>query len=216
MNSAAVRIGAFGSFLGKLAKKPPLNRWRPYRRNFLDGKWEVAGDDAIFPGQLLMLDSKVGGYDVLRGWTGELGTSVPSLRPLESGETDDEMDGEILSTGRTWESISGHTDEVCASLGRNPAGCSPRRSGRASASRPVARPRQSASHFSGCRGRGGHIRADRQHHHCMVEKPRSCQDRRQGETHLPTRRAASKTLSSRACVGTGRFASLQRAAAHGS
>lgn len=112
----SVRIGAFKEFLSRLAKKPPVPRWRPYRRNYLDGTWEVAGDDAIFPGQVLMLDAAVGGYNSDAGWLGEPGQKVISLRPADEAKPPDTMDADDLSEGRKWESIAQHTSNVCDQL----------------------------------------------------------------------------------------------------
>ena len=106
------------TLLEKLGKKEQTSHLRAFRRNFLVGSWEVATKDSIFPGQVLMLDTAAGGYDSDTGWTGEPGRSTTAIASDDTAETesDEGLEGDPFSVGRTWQTIGQHTDEVCATL----------------------------------------------------------------------------------------------------
>jgi len=102
-------------------------RYRIWRRRYSNGRgptsmWELLGlgsvDQAIYPGQIFLLDRTCGGYSTECGWTGQ---SKDIVEPVPGVETDnkaesstDTEDSEDLSELSGWFSI----DEHCRDVGR--------------------------------------------------------------------------------------------------
>ncbi|MBI3798636.1 MAG: DEAD/DEAH box helicase [Deltaproteobacteria bacterium] len=83
-----------------------------YRWDFLEEQWIQADGDAVFPGQVFLIPTDQGGYDLHTGWEPKSGSPVeplsfPSLPPPESNDDD-------LPSQDYWQTIAEHTNEVVA------------------------------------------------------------------------------------------------------
>lgn len=87
-----------------------MKRASAWRWDSLEGEWSRVTNPS--PGQVLMLHSSSGGYDLAEGWTGE-----PSHRPVapvqsrKSGPPDDDS-SDFTSTGRPFVRLIDHTNAV--------------------------------------------------------------------------------------------------------
>ncbi len=90
----------------------------PWRWSYTRRRWEqVASQDDVVPGDLFLLRSDAGGYDMELGWTGEEGVRVDPVAaagPGEAGDTDAD-DPCSLRAGR-WISLRDHTRDVLEEL----------------------------------------------------------------------------------------------------
>lgn len=117
-------IGDFKTFVGKLAKVEELRKFginTPFRRNFLERRWEPLREGEIYPGQTYMLAARVGGYVAELGWTGKLANktdenvdAVPYCRHQIG--TDDSNGAEPYSQIGVWQELSKHSSEAHAEL----------------------------------------------------------------------------------------------------
>jgi CRISPR-associated endonuclease/helicase Cas3 len=113
-----VPIGGFRQFVVTLAKAQHLKVRKAYRRDFLRRVWEPVNERDIFPGQMYLLDSAVGGYASDVGWTGEVAkidsqpVAIASLQPLLL-EEEDSNEADPWSHVEVWQTIAAHTDDVC-------------------------------------------------------------------------------------------------------
>lgn len=103
----SVSISEFRKFLGKKDKKP-------YRWNFLDGKWDAA-DNSVYPGQLYLLNCSDGGYALDKGWDSK-STALVDERKVENEEQQDSNDKDFGSHASDWQTIAEHTQVVCEEL----------------------------------------------------------------------------------------------------
>lgn len=119
-------IGDFKAFVGKLAAAKELSRLginTPFRRNFLERRWEPVREGEIYPGQMYMLALRAGGYDSELGWTGKIAGKtdikffvVPYQR--QRIIADDGNDAEPYSQIGVWQELSKHSTEAHVELGR--------------------------------------------------------------------------------------------------
>lgn len=114
----------FREQISGLSKGGHIWRWN-YRKG-----WEpLAADQAelIYPGQVFLLDKACGGYDRLRGWTGDPKSQDFELLPRQQqpdpddmpnklAENDAEDDGEPLSQLGGWVKLSDHSRHVCEQM----------------------------------------------------------------------------------------------------
>jgi CRISPR-associated endonuclease/helicase Cas3 len=115
------KVGSFRQFLVKLGKAAPYKIRKAYRRNFVERLWEPVSERDIYPGQIYLLNSAVGGYDTESGWNGEVASKgshpiapVSSQRALLEG--DEGNDADPWSQVGIWQTIAQHTDDVCHEL----------------------------------------------------------------------------------------------------
>lgn len=98
---------------------------RLWRWNYRKGWEPLSADQAelIYPGQVFLLEKTCGGYDRLRGWTGDPKSQDfellkreqqpdPDDMPNKLAENDAEEDGEPLSQLRGWVKLSDHSRHV--------------------------------------------------------------------------------------------------------
>ena len=94
-----------------------LHKDRIWRWDFLESQWVKARPDVIFPGQMFLVASDVGGYVPSDGWSKDSKAAVqPVDDPVGNRTTADGYDGEPLSEQKKWQTIAEHTDDVCAAL----------------------------------------------------------------------------------------------------
>jgi len=107
-----VQVGAFKKFFEKNQKKG-IWLW-----NVLDGEWQALNVDRISAGQTYLIDSKLGGYSVSLGWTGEKSKEpFPMLSRADQpqkGMHRDGQDRDDESQLEEWQSIETHTACVVA------------------------------------------------------------------------------------------------------
>lgn len=80
-------------------------------------RWEKVIAEEVFPGQTILLRCSAGGYTNDGGWEPE---SVADVQPVGTGEAADAMEGgddDRLTFPRYRQSLTAHTDRVCAVLG---------------------------------------------------------------------------------------------------
>lgn len=99
--------------------KPELRR-RVWVWDWLDGKWKVLEARDIYPGQTILVDSKLGGYDPLIGWNPASKSEVPLVEavvPTLQEQSDSTESDEHLSALREeqtvrWQTIAVHGAQV--------------------------------------------------------------------------------------------------------
>jgi len=96
-----------------LGKKGKRSAWV---WDWLSGAWtRLYKKDDIYPGRLLLIDSKTGGYDPLLGWDAKCSKEVPEANRTTVAHPQDDTDGseenERLSE-KPWKTIGTHTREV--------------------------------------------------------------------------------------------------------
>jgi len=85
--------------------------------NFLKEEWEPAGRTKIRPGQVFLVHAAAGGYSSARGWDPASTERVePIGLPGAEDQPPDAVDGDRLSGAGLWQTVAGHTDEVCAEI----------------------------------------------------------------------------------------------------
>jgi len=81
-----------------------------YRWDILERLWQHATADMVIPGQIFLIPTDQGGYDVLRGWDSNNKSwvaPVPAVdRPESEGNDDD------LPSQDAWQTIADHASEV--------------------------------------------------------------------------------------------------------
>jgi CRISPR-associated endonuclease/helicase Cas3 len=96
-------------------------RPRAWVWSYLDGNWERLEDHHIFPGQSILVEASVGGYDVRIGFTGKPGTVPVEVGHARAMSASDAADGadeqEELSEGlgtsdRQYKTIATHGADV--------------------------------------------------------------------------------------------------------
>jgi CRISPR-associated endonuclease/helicase Cas3 len=89
-----------------------------WRWNFLNGEWERADASKITPGQVYLVHSNAGGYSADRGWDSDKSTGRVEPVPPAEAERDvpDATDDERFSRIAVWQTITEHTDDVCAEI----------------------------------------------------------------------------------------------------
>lgn len=104
----AAPICDFPEFVKKNADK--VWQW-----NFLDNKWQRAGQDKIYPGQIYLVPSDTGGYTPELGWDPN---GKQPVQPIEQMGTlpPEANDDEKLSQVNIWQRIDEHTNEVYAQI----------------------------------------------------------------------------------------------------
>lgn len=99
--------------------KPELKR-RVWVWNWLDGNWKVLEARDIYPGQTILVDAALGGYDTLVGWTPTSKSAVPVVEAMvaspeeqtDATESDEHLSA--LADGQTvqWQTIAVHGAQV--------------------------------------------------------------------------------------------------------
>jgi CRISPR-associated endonuclease/helicase Cas3 len=81
-----------------------------YRWDVLERQWIPADADTVFPGQVFLIPTDQGGYEIHIGWEPKSGLSVEpvSFTSLQSNEGNDDD----LPSRDSWQTIAEHTDEV--------------------------------------------------------------------------------------------------------
>lgn len=88
--------------------------------DYLDGAWRKAQRKDLWPGQTVLVDATVGGYDLHLGWDGESTTSVPVVDPVRASTqemADAAQDRESLSEA-AWQTVGFHGGAVANEVGR--------------------------------------------------------------------------------------------------
>lgn len=105
-----VSVRQFRDFIRKLTKKGAYGG--VYYWNYVDGMWERASEDNIYPGNIYLLDSNAGGYDERLGWTGEVSASVTPI-PIPPQEIKNESNDDDPGCGsKNWVLLSEHLIET--------------------------------------------------------------------------------------------------------
>ena len=79
----SVSIGSLKDFMKK--RKASGKVW-----NYVEGEWERARAENLFPGQTVMLDGKDGGYSEAYGWNANItGSVAPTKNQNETGDSND-------------------------------------------------------------------------------------------------------------------------------
>ena len=102
---------------------------RIWRRQYSKGPkrkaaWQpldfVSVDQAVYPGQVFLLERSCGGYDRALGWTGiptDRGFDLPPpIEPAKATAQDEEEEADDLSQIDAWLTIEEHTRDVCQKL----------------------------------------------------------------------------------------------------
>lgn len=117
-----VRVSLYGSIgFKKFYEKNKAGIWL---WNVLDGKWQQLRPDRIAPGQVYLIDSNLGGYSALLGWTGEKSKEpFPILTNADHDHHFSPRDGQDLDDESQrreqapWQSIETHTSHVLDATG---------------------------------------------------------------------------------------------------
>lgn len=101
-------IGAFRDF----AK---MHGGQVWRWNFLDETWVKVDAAKVTPGQVYLAHADAGGYSAGRGWDPESTTRVEPVLFYagKAAEPPDATDDDRLARAGVWQTIAGHTEEVC-------------------------------------------------------------------------------------------------------
>lgn len=91
-----------------------LNGWLKkhdgWRFDHLEKRWERV--TRAFPGWVILLRARDGGYDAQMGWTGKPG----SVSSLTAGPPEEDNDSDALSANRSWQTVADHTNRVVAAV----------------------------------------------------------------------------------------------------
>lgn len=84
-----------------------------YRWNHLEKNWDKI--QSVYPGLVMMIDRKIGGYNSELGWNGKENETAPceAFRKIMS-----HYDGDRWSQSERWETIAEHTDAVVNEVDR--------------------------------------------------------------------------------------------------
>ena len=85
--------------------KEPIYSW-----NNVEGKWEKVKADKIFPGQVIMIDSKNGGYSKIYGWKKEIREKVETYQT--SDKKNDSNGDDEQSESKNPVTLKVHTNHV--------------------------------------------------------------------------------------------------------
>jgi len=109
----SVSIGEIKDYLKKVEAKG-ISGWR---WDHLDSRWELVKNPR--PGQVILLDSKSGGYDPIIGWVGQTGKKTEAVKPIPlpdkpsmENETNEGMNEDINSKIGRWVPIDEHCNSV--------------------------------------------------------------------------------------------------------
>ncbi|MDD4649762.1 MAG: CRISPR-associated helicase Cas3', partial [Desulfoplanes sp.] len=104
-------------------KQWPLDKnkkLRAWRWDYLDGQWIPLKNGDAYPGMIICVESKTGGYSTQRGWTGEKPDTktppVPIVPGIETENADLAQDHEGESRKNHWRTIATHCSEVSEEL----------------------------------------------------------------------------------------------------
>lgn len=119
-------ISGLKTFAKKLAEREELRKLgigTPFRRNFMERRWEPVREAEIYPGQTYMLASRAGGYDAETGWTGKVagktrGYVAPVPYQRQRIGADEGNDAEPYSQIGVWQELSKHSTEAHTELGK--------------------------------------------------------------------------------------------------
>jgi CRISPR-associated endonuclease/helicase Cas3 len=113
----------------EFARDALKERHRIWRRRYSTGRnrtsiWERLDlgsvDQAVYPGQVFLLEKSCGGYSTELGWTGDskrTDFALPDpVEPTKATAQDEEDDADDLSQIDRWLSILDHTRDVCQKL----------------------------------------------------------------------------------------------------
>ncbi|MDP8244756.1 MAG: CRISPR-associated helicase Cas3' [Candidatus Hinthialibacter antarcticus] len=109
-----VPIGAFKDFCKKNKDAKLINKW-----DDLQEEWTQTRDEHIYPGQVFMLHSSLGGYTPQFGWIGHAKKNEP-VEPITADPGDTPQKPEGYASDRwaenPWLNIAQHTDHVVAEM----------------------------------------------------------------------------------------------------
>jgi CRISPR-associated endonuclease/helicase Cas3 len=115
-----VRVSLYSSSgFKKFAEKNKTGIWL---WNVLDGEWQRLRPDRLAPGQIYLIDSTLGGYSTVLGWTGEKSkesfplftTADQAPRTPRDGQGNDEESQRLKTAAEPWQSVETHTTHVLA------------------------------------------------------------------------------------------------------
>ncbi len=94
-----------------------------WRWDHLDGRWKRVSTGEVYPGQVILLDTRVGGYSTASGWepTSKEPVPLPPGVPSE-GSSPESTDDEESRGSKYWRTLSGHSQDVTEELDRIIAG----------------------------------------------------------------------------------------------
>lgn len=104
----------------KGAQLKPDCRRRAWVWNWLDGKWRVLEARDIFPGQTILVDAALGGYDTLLGWNPSTKVEVPDVEAVvatleeqaDGAENDEHLSALVNGPSVQWQTIAVHGAQV--------------------------------------------------------------------------------------------------------
>lgn len=100
-----VSIGEFRQFFKGLTGQA-------WTWDYFDGRWRYLASDDLWPGQVVVINAKAGGYNPDIGWNPEGKQEVPVI-PLDKGFPDEAMGDDRLTVVSTyWQSIIEHSQAV--------------------------------------------------------------------------------------------------------
>ncbi|MHB8927423.1 MAG: type I-G CRISPR-associated helicase/endonuclease Cas3g [Bacillota bacterium] len=90
-----------------------------WRWDHLDGRWKRVSPGEVYPGQVILLDTKVGGYSTASGWepTSKEPVPLPPGVPTE-GTSPESTDDEESRGSKCWRTLVDHSQDVAEELDR--------------------------------------------------------------------------------------------------
>lgn len=108
------------------------DRLLPQVFDYVENRWHPCRPDRIRPGIIVLVQADGGGYDPIRGFTGDTPRKkaphvpiIPSRQPAVDALADKAQDREDLSVKQEYQSISAHNYEVARAVSHIAAACSP-------------------------------------------------------------------------------------------
>lgn len=99
-----VSVGSFRDWL----QKPPRAVNGVWRWDHLRAAWVAARAEDVRPGVVFLIDSHVGGYDPLRGWSPDAGAWVPPVADEPAADDQSTADDPATMDDRGWVTLRDH------------------------------------------------------------------------------------------------------------
>jgi len=80
--------------------------------DYLEGRWIHPDPNKIYPGQIFLLSSDAGGYDLNLGWSKDCKDYVPPVLSITPADPNDSTDRDQGTFSRKWETIAKHGDNT--------------------------------------------------------------------------------------------------------
>lgn len=88
------------------------NKEQIWTWDYLNGHWIHPGSNKIYPGQIFLIHSQAGGYDLKVGWSKDCKDYVPPVSSSNSVSSNDSTNKDQGVTSQKWETIAKHADHT--------------------------------------------------------------------------------------------------------